>query len=149
MNRIWMAALAGGATFLAGCEAPPAAAKAKVVAEQPKEKAAQKPDVTAAAPVEVQTTEWKGSGPLQTLPFTATAPEWHVQYASRPDAAHPDRAVELQVYVHRADSGRIVALAVNSKEPTQGNAAVQTSPGDYYLRIWASGPWSAEVTGLR
>ena len=96
--------------------------------------------------VETSTTSWHGAAGMDTNAFYAAGPDWNIHYTAQ-DAA--SAGAVFQVYVQRADSGRMLALAVDTRGAAEGKTSVRSAPGSYYLRVKASSPWAIEVTDLR
>ena len=92
------------------------------------------------------TTSWHGAGGVDTNAFYAAGPDWNIHYTAQ-DAGNAGAV--FQIYVQRADSGRMLALAVDTRGAGEGKTSVRSAPGSYYLRVKASSPWTIEVTDLR
>jgi hypothetical protein len=125
--------------LLAACGTPPKVETAQKAA----------PPEAKSAPAPAQVTAWQGAAPVETGPFSTASPEWTIRYATRrnPGSTAVGEA-QFQLYVHSADSGRIVALAANTASDTESTYQIQTPPGRYYLRINASAPWTVALTGI-
>lgn len=130
-----------------GKESKPDAAKP---AQSPKEpNTPQQNEAAAAAAGERPVTSWHGSAAVETNHFYSGGADWNIKYATRSDSTNTDQSTPFQIYVMRADSGRMLALAVNTRGNTEGSTSVRTAPGMYYLKVAASTPWTVEVTDLR
>jgi pectin methylesterase-like acyl-CoA thioesterase len=93
-----------------------------------------------------ETTSWTGVGQKDSSTFYAAGPAWQLQYKSEAGAA--GAATEFQIFVQRADTGRMLSLAVNQHGAAEGTVTVTSPPGTYFLRILAPGTWQASVSGL-
>ena len=97
----------------------------------------------AAAP---ETTSWTGTGQKDSSTFYAAGPAWQLRYKS--EAGVAGAATEFQIFVQRADTGRMLSLAVNQHGAAEGTVTVTSPPGTYFLRVLAPGAWQASVSDL-
>ena len=113
---------------------------------QSKTAAASKPASPAAAPVKpaepASVTTWNGTGPLDTNTFSASGPAWNLHYSV-------ENTSDFQIFVQRADNGKMLALAVNGPAAAKGTVSVKSPPGTYFLRVRSLAPWTIEVSDLR
>ena len=134
----------GALAMMLGCESAPAVsakseAKPAEVAQAP---VAQGKPVAAAA----ETTSWTGTGQKDSSTFYAAGPAFQLHYKSEAGAA--SAATEFQIFVQRADTGRMLTLAVNQHGAAEGTVTVASPPGTYFLRVLAPGAWQAGVSDL-
>jgi hypothetical protein len=142
-----VAAFGALATMIA-CESTPA-----VSAKSESAKPAAGAEVAKAVVPEVkpvaatpEATSWKGTGQADSSTFYAAGPAWQLHYKSEAGAASV--ATEFQIFVQRADTGRMLTLAVNQHGAAEGTVTVPSPPGTYFLRMIAPGAWQASVTDL-
>ena len=88
----------------------------------------------------------QGKGTTDSLVFKVASPDWRINWRT-PSKAFL-RAAELEILVYDS-SGRLVMQSANKEGPSHGVMNVQSTPGEYRLRIQTSGDWALIVEDRR
>jgi len=88
----------------------------------------------------------QGKGTTDTLVFKIASPDWRINWRTPSKAYLKAGALEILVY---DTDGKLVMQAANKEGPARGVVNVQSTPGDYKLRIQTSDDWAVIVEDRR
>lgn len=83
-----------------------------------------------------------GTGRSTTNPFR-TRRRWHVRYTLEPAEGRQDASLEVSLV--RASDGRLVGALLGARKPISATAERTAPPGEYQLRIEASGRYEIVI----
>ena len=105
--------------------------------------------VPAAVPA---TATWKpvrrmqGKGTTDSVAFKIASPDWRINWRSPSTAYLKAGALEILVY---DANGKVVMQTANKEGPARGVVNVQSTPGEYKLRIQTAGDWTLTIEDRR
>lgn len=88
----------------------------------------------------------QGKGTTDTMVFKVASPDWRINWRT-PSRAYL-RAGEVEILVYDA-GGTLVMQTANKEGPSRGVVNVQSTPGEYKLRIQTSSDWALIVEDRR
>lgn len=88
----------------------------------------------------------EGKGTADSRSFKIASPDWRINWRS-PTTAHL-KAGALEILVYDAN-GKVVMQTANQEGPARGVVNVQSTPGEYKLRIQTAGDWALTIEDRR